>query len=230
MKQLLLIICVAGFSSLWAMHMQPETTPQIEEEIVEACGKKTAAPLSETLELLVHGISNEIFDKNFIDKIAQAEANQFTGEYLDYWENGQLKIKAYFKSGKVDGHVHGWFPHGQEAFKAFFYENTKVGTHMAFFDGGPSKPDWTVRFARLFNYNYDGQLDGEQESSFRKGGKTLKTLARYKHGLLHGSRLMYTQTRERIRDEFYQEGELVPGVHPEQDIIDKNYRQRTSPK
>ncbi|NGX47347.1 MAG: hypothetical protein K1000chlam3_00720 [Chlamydiae bacterium] len=190
------------------LKIQSQTTPEMEEEIVKACAKKSTAPLSEALEELIRGISDETFDKDFIEKIKQAEAKKHTGKYEDYWDNGKLKIRAYFKDGKVDGHVHGWFHNGEEAFKAFFYENTKVGIHLAFYPYKDYNP-FSSKIARRISYNFVGQLDREQESSDYE--ERLKTLIRYKHGVLHGGTCAYNQERKCVKDEFYEEGKFIPG-------------------
>jgi|GEM_PF-1670541 len=207
----LVLSLLLGVPFLHSAAIQPQTTPEMEEEVLLLCGKTTKAPLSEALELLIRGISDKTFGKEFLSKIIQAEAKKFTGEYLDHWENGQLKIRAYFKEGKVDGHVHGWFDDGQEAFKAFFYENLKVGTHIAFNPYGPRRS--MAGIARLMTYDFDGLLDGEQDSSEYSG--RLKTHICYKHGALHGSRIMYNQDRKCIRDEFYETGKIIPGKKTE---------------
>ncbi|MDN3505778.1 MAG: hypothetical protein P0S96_00935 [Simkaniaceae bacterium] len=202
---------ILGAPFLHSATVQPETTPEFEEEILSLCAKTTKAPLSEALELLIRGISDQTFTKEFFSKIVQVESKKFTGEYLDHWENGQLKIKAHFKEGKVDGHVHGWFENGQEAFKAFFYENLKVGIHIAFYLDSPRRS--LDGIARLFCYNFDGLLDSKQKSKEYSGD--LKTLGRYRDGILHGSKIMYNLEGKCIRDEFYDNGKLVPGKKTE---------------
>jgi len=193
---------------LHSQIVQPQTTPEQEEAIVDACGKKPSAPLSEALQELIQGISDQTFGKDLFEKIIALEKKKFTGEFVDFWENGQCKIKTIFKEGKVDGHVHGWFPDGNEAFKGFFYENTKAGVHIAFFPKGAPRRSYSG-IARIFSYNYEGLFDGAQESS-KYDGK-LKSYITYKHGGLHGSKILYNQERKCIKDEFYEDGKLIPG-------------------
>jgi len=206
--KLLFFYLLLGVFPLHSEKVQPWTTPEKEEAVVTEAEKKTCAPLSEALYQLIEGISDETFDKAFFDKIVQKEEEKVTGEYTDHWENGQLKIKASFKEGKVDGHVHGWFSDGEEAFKAFFYENKKAGIHIAFHPcGAPRRCH--VGIARLLSYNFEGQLHGEQRS--KEYGGRLKTLITYKLGILDGSTSMYDLERRCVRDEFYEDGKLVPG-------------------
>ncbi len=61
------------------------------------------------------------------------ERTQDSAEYLEYWDDGQIKVKAAFKNGWADGHVHGWYKSGCDAFKAYFNEGIKQRVHFAFF-------------------------------------------------------------------------------------------------
>ena len=204
-KNFLLNILLGG-SLLHSEIVQPQTTPEEEVKILTACGEKTHAPLSEALPELIQGISDQTFDKDFMKKIAEAEAKKFTGEYVDHWENGGLKIKAYFKEGKVDGHVHGWFSDGAEAFKAFFYENQKVGIHIAFYPKGAPRRHF-MGLARIVCYNFEGRLDGEQVSSYYDAN--LKVLLRYKNGILHGKKSLCWNNPECDKEEIYEDGKLI---------------------
>jgi hypothetical protein len=190
-KVFLLLTVFLGGAQLYSQIVQPQTTPQQEEAIVDACAKKPSAPLSEALFELIQGISDQTFEKDFFEKILALEKKKFTGEFVEHWENGQYKIKANFKDGKVDGHVHGWFSDGNEAFKGFFYENTKAGVHIAFYPKGAPRDS------------------GKQKSLYYDGN--LKTLVTFEHGISHGTRVLYNQNSKCIKDEFYEDGKMIPG-------------------
>ncbi len=207
-KNFVFLSVLLGGALLHSQIVQPQITPEQEEAIVNSCGSKPSAPLSKALQELIQGISNQTFGKDLFEKIIALEKKKFTGEFVDYWENGQCKIKAFFKNGKVDGHVHGWFPDGNEAFKGFFYENTKAGVHIAFHPKGA--PRWYFGgCARILSYDYAGLLDGEQRSKEYDG--KLKTFIAFKHGVPNGSRILYNQDRKCIKDEFYEDGKFIPG-------------------
>lgn len=159
-----------------------ETSPEKEFEYIQECAKSTHAPLSVVLRDLTVGISDESFDEAFIAKIAALEKKAFDGEYVEHWGNGQLKIRAFFKKGKVDGHVHGWYQDGKEAFKAFFYEEKKVGVHLAVAPYAPRRCNGGP--VRLRYYNEEGKLDGQQQADYLVGW--LKTIAAYENGVLNG--------------------------------------------
>ncbi len=188
--------------------LQPETTPEREEEIVRQVAKEKSAPLSRALFQLIEGISDQTFDEAFFAKIKKLEAEKFTGEFTDYWDNGQLKIRANFKEGKVDGHVHGWFSEGPEAFKLFFYENVKAGIFLAFYPHTGERLD-SVRLARKFSYNFEGELDSDQSSFYKK--RELKSFAQYCHGTLDG-RYSTWNLDDSIKQEVYKNGKLISKV------------------
>ena len=170
-----------------------------------ASGMKPITPLSDALPLLIKGISDNYFGKDLINKISQTESNHFTGIFIDHWENGQKKITAPFKNGKVDGHLHGWYPDGQEAFKGFFYENKKVGIHIAFYPNGvPRRAGSGI--ARLLTY-HNGNLDNQQMSCYYDG--YLKTIAFYNNGFLDGPKELYFQDGKPIKKERYENGKLL---------------------
>jgi len=195
-----------GATLMGNVVFQPQTTPEFEEKLVYDQAQKPVAPLSIALKELIAGVLDQTFDEAFFKKIETKEKENFTGEYTDYWKNGQLKIQANFINGKVDGHVHGWFPDGLEAFKAFYYENKKVGIHMVFYpSGGPEV--YSMRFARLFCFDFNGQLDREQIAKYRTG--RLKSSIEYKHSVKEGSHILWNADEVRIKDEKYGKGKLL---------------------
>lgn len=205
MKKLFCLSLLLGVNLL-SHPVQPWTTPQQEEEIILEAGKTTHQPLSEALSHLIKGISDQTFNQEFFSRIKKLEKEQYTGEYTEKWENGQLKIQVQFKNGKVDGHVHGWFDDGIEAFKAFFYENKKAGIHIAFYPVGlPRRQSGGI--ARLLCYDMEGKLDYHQEASHYDG--RLKLIMRYVSGIREGKSGMYDAEGKCLKKEEYRDGKLV---------------------
>jgi len=180
-------------------------TPEKEYQTLLTIGSTTHSPLSEALQDLIEGIGQRYFDSLFFQKLSEAEKNHLEGEYLDHWPNGQLKIKAYFKNGKVDGHVHGWYEDGLDAFKLFFYEEKKVGVHLAFYPNAGNRR-WARAVARVINYNLKGELDGEQFSNYYSG--RAKLIIFYKKGRLEGHFGLYDDSRKSLKTERYKRGKL----------------------
>jgi len=50
----------------------------------------------------------------------------FTGGFVNYHENGQLKERGYFKNGKEDGMWEGFEENGQIEFTSYYINGKKV--------------------------------------------------------------------------------------------------------
>lgn len=198
MKVHIFMICLLG-------TMYAEITPEKEYELIEACGKKTTVTLAEALQELTVNVTEPVFGPDFIKHVSALEKTQKDGEYIEKWPNGNVKLRVGFKNGKPDGHFHGYYENGIEAFKGFFKEGLKQGIHMAFF---PNEPDRLSRYGRIISYNFEGQLDGEQTGYYadRKKG-LLKTLATYKKGKPDGHLEMIFENKAVWRD--YKNGKLL---------------------
>jgi len=181
-----------------------------------------------TVTDVVHAIeevSEGIFDLGNLEKAVQKEAS---GEYIEYWENGKVKLRIPYKEGKANGHVHGWYADGKDAFKGFFKEGLKQGIHMTFRPPGSKK--YHKDFRRLM-FNEKGQLDGEQRA------ESLETGARayidYQCGKAQGF-LQYCEGKEsvfsRYKDSKIVEANAVytgskPPHRIDEDYVDEIIRQ-----
>jgi antitoxin component YwqK of YwqJK toxin-antitoxin module len=156
---------------------------------------------------LISGITDPYFIHDTLEKITEMEKSQKSGEYVEYWKNGQMKIRAAFKNGRADGHIHGWYENGCDAFKGHFCEGVKQGIHMAFFPpargNGP-----TVNYGRFLIYDETGKPHGEQITSYLSGH--LETITRYKNGLLEGETGIYADKgKGLIEKRIYEKGILI---------------------
>lgn len=174
------------------------------KEIVE---NDSRIKLSEAIRELISGITDPYFICDTLEKIAEMEKGQNSGEYIEHWSNGQTKVKAAFKNGLADGHIHGWYENGYDAFKGHFCEGIKQGIHIAFFppkrEGGPS-----VNYGRVLIYNDHGKPDGKQLTEYPTGN--LESSARYKNGILHGQVNIYgDKDIGLIEKRIYENGTLI---------------------
>jgi antitoxin component YwqK of YwqJK toxin-antitoxin module len=165
-------------------------TPEQEANIIEACGKHRVVSFSQALRELIPGIADEYFDEEYLKKIETLEKKRYSGEYTDYWDNGQLRTRLTFVKGVPDGHFHGWFPNGGEAFKGHLAMGQKKGIHIAFFY---SERVYKMHspMGRIVYYDEAGNLHGSGEAKYRRS-RTLKTLLEFKHGKKDGKFLLYT--------------------------------------
>ncbi len=195
-----------------ALPKKPIEPISAEQEFayISACGKTSTLPLSKALRELMAGLVGPEFEKEFIEGIAKVEADRLDGEYVRYWAKDQKKITASFKKGKVNGHVHGWYEDGTEAFKAFFDEEKKVGIHIAFFPPEAirknNRKNPRVK-GRVVCYDDKSRFSGEVKSYYLDG--TLKTLTEYEHGLINGIKLLCSDDGKDIENVQYKKGKLI---------------------
>ncbi len=182
-------------------------SPEKEAEMLAACGQKEKVSFSEALRELLPGIAEHYFDEKYFQKIAKLEEEKFDGEYIDKWENGQMRTKVTFKNGIPDGHFHGWYPNGGEAFKGYLDEGKKRGIHISFFYEDPvyytSSP-----IGRLLYYNEKGQLHGNLESCYPRG--RLKAFVQYYNGEKDGKLLLYNSEYDLYFEKYYKVGKEAP--------------------
>ncbi len=164
--------------------------------------------LANAIQEITEGFTGSHFGADFLNNVREKEKSQPTGEYVEYWPNGQLKVKAAYKNGRPEGHIHGWYDDGTSAFKGFFKEGVKQGVHMAFFppEVTKTKRDGEV-MASCFVYNEKGEADGEQQSDHPPHGR-LHVLVEYRKGVLNGTCGLWNNGS--LGEWRYKKGKLLP--------------------
>lgn len=178
------------------------------KEIVE---NDSCMKLSEAIRELILGVTDPYFIHDTLKKIAEMEKIQNSGEYVEYWSNGQIKVKAAFKNKLADGHIHGWYENGYDAFKGNFCEGIKQGIHIAFFPpsrcGGPYVND-----GRILIYNEQGEPHCKQLTKYPTGH--LESIMRYKNGVLDGEMTIYGDMNTNlIEQRTYENGKLIHQIN-----------------
>lgn len=74
------------------------------------------------------------------------------GEYKSWHEDGLLHEHKFYRDGKRDGEHKAWHPNGQIKERKFFLNGTLEGAHKSWYDNGTP---WAERFYK------DGKLNGE---------------------------------------------------------------------
>ena len=167
-----------GLDFMWAivgsllLASPKEVTAEWEKEVLG---------IRYTVTDVVHAIE-ELSEKTFdLEKLAQAVQKGSSGEYIEYWENCKVKLRIPYKNGKANGHVHGWYADGTDAFKGFFKEGVKQGIHMTFRPpGSKNYPD----DIRHLTFNEKGELEGEQKAESLERGT--RAYLDYKNGKVQG--------------------------------------------
>jgi antitoxin component YwqK of YwqJK toxin-antitoxin module len=180
--------------------------PGDELKILELSDSNFCNSVEEAIRERIRGIAEKYFDEDFFARIAAKEKESSDGEYIEYWPNGELKVKVQWKNGKPDGHMHGWYPNCLEAFKAYFKEGLKQGIHLSFLP-----VEWRAYsgfIMKCYSYNEKGQLHGEQD--IRYPGGQLKASIHYRNGILHGkASTWYFEKDGSIRRWEYKQGKLI---------------------
>ena len=149
-----------------------EITPEWEKEVLG---------IHYTVTDVVHAI-DELSEKTFdLENLEKAVQKESSGEYIEYWENGKVKLRIPYKNGKANGHVHGWYADGTDAFKGFFKDGVKQGIHITF--SFPNKKS-SFQHIRHLTFNEKGELDGEQFAESLETGA--QAFPKYKNGKAQG--------------------------------------------
>ena len=178
--------------------------PGDELKILGLSGSCCCCSVVEALRERIVGGAERYFDEAFLETIAEKEKQSSSGEYIEYWPNGELKVKLQWKNGKPDGHMHGWYPNAVDAFKAYFKEGVKQGVHLSFLP-----LEWRVTseaFSRCFYYNEEGKLHGRQDIIYPGG--FLKGFVSYRNGILDGPAMLCNTKGKSERRWEYKKGKL----------------------
>ena len=177
---------ILPISLIWAGEIVVDAPKKITKEWEEKVFgiKYEVTELDNAVHEMVDGLIDEVFEATFFERIKVEMKNNSKeeGVYTEYWPNGVLKCKLPYKDGKADGHLHGWYDNGLDAFKGYFKEGVKQGFHITFYR---IEPSGHVNEARLLAYNEKGQLDGKQYLSHETKG--LWIVFNYSNGIPNGA-------------------------------------------
>ena len=147
MKYLLILSCLLFTSVGWSKDVSMDDLVQRDGLYYE---KYTDAPFT----------GNVIGQQQ--GKISKGIQN---GEWIEYWENGQLEGKRNYKNGKVEGEYLKYYENGQLKYKSNHKDGKQDGEWLYYYDNGQLQ----------FKSNYkDGKKDGETFSN-KENGKLIKT-------------------------------------------------------
>lgn len=160
-------------------------TPERALEILGIKNLEGQKEFADELGELIGGVCDQYFDEEFLERLAQTVNKNQTGEYVDYWDNGQMKARIPYKKGTAEGHIHGWYPNGESAFKGYYKEGKRVGVQLARYPTGGIDP-----IGKLLEFDVEGKLHSEQ-LTFDISRPLLASFY-YNHGTLHGDISFYS--------------------------------------
>ncbi len=132
----------------------------------------------------------------------------------DHYPGGQIQMTGTYKSiqpDDKDGHFVYWYEDGNKQMDCYYRDNLLHGPLREWYPSGLQKS------YQEFSY---GLLNGEN-TSWREDG-SLKLKARYYKGEKHGNFQTFYPDGRLLRDDFFENGELVEGhcYSPEGDPVD----------
>lgn len=207
MRLFMLLLLLFLYSNAFCDETKPSILMQ-ECELIESYDRNSDQLLSSVIRQLVAGVADKDFDEALIQRIAKKEKESSEGEYIEYWENGQMKVRASWKNGRPEGHIHGWYSNGEHAFKGYFKEGKKLGIHIVFYSTEACRSNEPI--ARLYSYNEKGRLSGEQETDYPNTGN-LKAELNFYDGRLHGEQFLWGPEigKGSIEERKYDHGKLI---------------------
>ncbi len=144
------------------------------------------------------------YGKNKPREILHFKGGKREGKAEEYHENGKLKMTASYKDDELDGELKGWHESGAISMAKIFLKGTPIKKHAEYYP--PKDGEKEGQLARVFHYNSEGQLDGEQNTYYPNG--ITQTVVSYKNGELDGIKALLDIDGNLIEEAYYHAGKL----------------------
>ena len=211
----LIFFMVAVFGGEIIVDSPKVITKEWEEKVFGI--KYGVTTLDNSIHEMVDGLIDDYFDQALFDRLKTELSNQPSGEgeFVEYWENGKIKVRLPFKNGRAHGHIHGWYDNSIDAFKGHFNEGVKQGIHITFYK---VEQDYIPKRAKILRYNLKGELDGKVTVYHATG--RLWIILRYENGVAHGPLEGWDSNVKHFLSALYKNGvlqkdpPLPPGQRP----------------
>jgi antitoxin component YwqK of YwqJK toxin-antitoxin module len=102
----------------------------------------------------------DITNKNGRREEYTLKDNKLEGEYKQWYPNGQLSSRGYYKEGKPEGEYNWWGPKGNLSSKSYYKEGKPEGEYKGWYDNGK---------LRIQYYYKEGKKEGEYKEWDYKG-------------------------------------------------------------
>ena len=129
MKYLLIISCLLFTSVGWSKDVSMDDLVQRDGLYYE---KYTDAPFT----------GNVIGQQQ--GKISKGIQN---GEWIEYWNNGQLKLKGNVKNGQQEGEVLYYYENGKLEIKGNFKNGKVEGEYLKYYENSSNRFSWIYRLS-----------------------------------------------------------------------------------
>jgi antitoxin component YwqK of YwqJK toxin-antitoxin module len=97
----------------------------------------------------------------------------YTGEELDFYENGQKKFEGNYKDGKMDGLFVGWHDNGKKGWEVNWKDDKRDGLVVEWHENGQKKGEATFKDDKPVEgsekfWNSKGEPVDSKEEAFKK--------------------------------------------------------------
>jgi uncharacterized protein len=157
-------------------------------------------------EDLPQGLARSWYEKDKLREVLSFVKGKREGKHQEYYENGILKAQAFYKEDLLDGRVESWHPNGSDFTLVNYNHGVPVGEQREYFVGDADDKQNTSKLSRIFYYNAQGKLEGEQKTFYPDG--SLQSLTTYKNGELDQRKAAWNDKGELIEEAFYENGKL----------------------
>ena len=148
------------------------------------------------------------------------------GEWLSYYENGQLKEKRNFKDGKLNSERLVYYENGQLSYKSNYKDGKQHGEEISYmpnnpllfirnYEDGKEDGEW-LQYDKyngqlLDKNNYkDGKIEGKQFTYYENG--QIEYMINYKDGKRNGEALSYHENGKVYKTEIWKDDELIKTI------------------
>ena len=153
-------------------------------------------------------VSNVYIFGPYDEHVENAQFEVLFGEVPDEnrrAESAQIIINQARNNKLIEKISSDWvnfYKNGSKAFSRVFDQGVAVGVQQEFYDDSNTKP----QLARLYTYNTQGQLDGEQKTFYKNGN--IETQLHYTCGVLDGFKKKWDPSDKLCEEAHYVKGKL----------------------
>ena len=175
-------------------------TPEWEEKVLGL--KHGPVTLDAAIKELTKDCLGSRFDTKFINRIKDHIEKHPSGVYEEYWPNKQIKVRLPYKNKMPHGHIHGWFINGRDAFKGYFQEGIRQGSHITFSDLA-----YAQKMVRRCTFDEKGRFYWMQFLCHQNG--EIKLVLHYKNGKANGALEGWDEEGKYVLSGNYKNGKLL---------------------
>ena len=128
-------------------------------------------------------------------KMWQLSSNNYTGKYMDWYDNGNKRREGEYKNGKQEGKWIEWYEDGNKKSEEEFKNGEREGKRIMWYTNGN---EW-------YEEEYkDGKLEGKYIEWYEDGTK--KEEGEYKNGKQEGKWVGWLDNNNKIHEREYKDG------------------------